>query len=230
MDDISTYPSKITIIKTLSNPVRLEALFRLFIEQRLSLSELSKILKKSKNTVIYHMKYLTAIELVRESNEKVEGSIKPVKIYERNPFFWKTMFKNFEEIANVPPENILDASGDIIQWNILLFETIREFLRYLCTFYEVNKKNIETAAQASEFHRQYHVPRDLVPLSETAYHEYMNIYEDFKQQFMHILEEDTINFQKTITKRPYLAMNMVIPIQKLVEFRDKVEIQKKTNL
>ena len=75
---------------------------------------------------------------------------------------------------------------------------------------------MDSASKIINFHQKNHIPRDLIPLSENGYNEYMKLYSDFMAKTMILLEKE--EKMEKIT-RPYLAFNMILPIKNLVEFR-----------
>lgn len=211
---------KIEIFKTLNSKPRLQALLYLFIYRKLNLSELSKLLGKTKNTTVYHMKLMATQGLILESDQSIERSIKPLKNYELSADFYKTVFMDFGNLANLPESQIIGYSRNIFRWNTLLFETVRELMREIGVFSETSEKLIKSPQDALQFHTnpKNHIPRDLIPLSENGYKEYLILYQEFKEKTLALLEKEELN--ETIT-RPYLAFNMVLPIRTLVELRRK---------
>ncbi len=209
---------KYEIIKTLNSKPRLQALLYLFIYRKLSLTELSKLLGKTKNTTVYHMKLMVAQGLILESDQFIPTSIKPLKNYELSPDFYKTVFMDFGDIANLPESKIIGYSKNIFRWNTLLFETVRELMREIGAFSDSSEKAIKTSQDALIFHTdpKNNIPRDLIPLSENGYKEYMELYEDFKRKTLKLIEKEE---RKETVARPYLAFNMVLPIKTLVELQ-----------
>ncbi|UYP47398.1 hypothetical protein NEF87_003683 [Candidatus Lokiarchaeum ossiferum] len=214
----SQVPEKIEIFKTLNSKPRLQALLYLFIYRKLNLTELSKFLGKTKNTTVYHMKLMANQGLILESDQIIEGSIKPLKNYELSADFYKTVFMDFGDLANLPESQIIGYSRNIFRWNTLLFETVRELMREISLFSETSEKSIKSSQDALQFHTNpsNHIPRDLIPLSENGYKEYMKLYQDFKEKTLALIEKEEL---KENIARPYLAFNMVLPIKTLVELR-----------
>ena len=68
---------KFDMLKTLNSKSRLRILLFLFIYRKLSLTELSQRLGKTKNTVIYHIKRMVNYGIIQEEDEKIPNSINP---------------------------------------------------------------------------------------------------------------------------------------------------------
>lgn len=211
----SESPKSLGIVKTLSSKPRLEALLLLFIYRKMSLTKLSKSLQKTKNTMIYHMDLLKKQGLIKEFDQKLEHSIKPIKIYELSNTFYETLFVPFEDISTLPKDQVLEHSKTIFRYNNLLFETIREILLRIRTNSSNMQKEIRSSQDAIEYHQDHATPRDLIPLSEKAYKNYMHNYEKLKRETLRALEEE--DRQSAAIERPYLAFNTVLPIKDLFE-------------
>lgn len=209
---------KLELVKALNSKVRLRVILLLFIYQKLSLSDLSEKLKRTKNTVIYHMNLLSEQGFLDEFDEKINGSIKPIKYYKLNEEFLEAVFQPFEDPSNLSEEDILEYSHSVIKWNALLFETIREFLKELNNFYLTNEKEIYQPQQALNFHQQNRTPRDLVPLSENGFNEYLKEYQNFMKKIVSYLEKENREAPDVI--RPFLAFNAIIPIKTLLESKN----------
>lgn len=213
---------KISLIKTLQSKVRLRALLYLFIYQKIHLTNLSQILKKTKNTTIYHMKQLINLGFVTQKEEKQAHSIKPITIYELNPFFTESVFKPFEDPSDLTPEEILVFSRNFFTYNVIFLETIREFLAELGNYYVFHEKQINDSRSAIEFHKIHTSPRELIPLSENGFHKYIEKFEKFKLDFINLWEEETKSNKDLI--HPYLMFQIIFPIKELVEKKGKKEI------
>ncbi|MCF2142002.1 MAG: helix-turn-helix domain-containing protein [Candidatus Lokiarchaeota archaeon] len=208
---------KLAIIKTLNSKTRLEALLLLFIYRKLSLTNISEILHKSKNTIIYHMRLLNEQGLITELTEKEEHSIKPIKYFVLHPEFHKKLYEPFEKLDKSSTADILNYSKTIFKYNILLFETIREFLHQLGEFYNQNQQQIHSSEEALQFHQTHQVPRDLIPLSEQAFQQYRKDYAELMKKTLSNIDKEKL--EDTHVIHPYLAFNTVIPLKTLFEFR-----------
>ena len=206
---------KFDMLKTLNSKSRLRILLFLFIYRKLSLTELSQRLGKTKNTVIYHIKRMVNYGIIQEEDEKIPNSIKPIKVYRLNPDLYKQIFTPFGDLADLSNNEIMEYSKNVFQWNSLLFETMRGFLKELSDFYSENEPNLHNIESTVAFHENHQTPRDLIPLSEQGYKEYMINYQ--------VMMEKTVNFLEKESKcqgeliRPFLAFNVVLPIKTLVE-------------
>ncbi len=105
--DDATKKNKLDLIKALNSKVRLRALLFLFIYDKLSLTELSEKLEKTKNTTIYHMKMLSALGLITEHDEKIPHSIKPAKFYILDANYVQSVFQPFEDPENLSDEDVM---------------------------------------------------------------------------------------------------------------------------
>ncbi len=206
---------KFDMLKTLNSKSRLRILLFLFIYRKLSLTELSQRLGKTKNTVIYHIKRMVNYGIIHEEDEKIPNSIKPIKVYRLNPDFYKQIFTPFGDLADLSNSEIMEYSKNVFQWNSLLFETMRGFLRELGDFYSENEPNLCNIESTVAFHENHQTPRDLIPLSQQGYHEYMKNYQEMMEKTVNFLEKES-NAQGELI-RPYLAFNVVLPIKTLVE-------------
>jgi len=206
---------KIEMLKTLNSKPRLRALLFLFIYRRLTLTELSKRLGKTRNTVIYHMKKMVNYGIIQEEDEKIEGSIKPIKVYHVNPEFYEQIFTPFEDLENLSKDEIIEYSKNVFQWNTLLFETMREFFRDVGEIYTQNEPHLRDIESTLAFHKKHQTPRDLIPLSEQGYHVYRENYRDLMEKTLSFLEKESK--QQGELTRPYMAFNVILPIKTLVE-------------
>ncbi|MHA1775915.1 MAG: hypothetical protein DRO88_02760 [Promethearchaeia archaeon] len=213
----SPLTEKFGIVKTLNSKSRLEALLLLFIYRKLSLTRISELMQKSKNTIIYHMKMLREHGLILELNEKEAHSIKPIKYFILHPDFHKKLYEPFEKLDTASPSEILDYSRTVFKYNILLFETIREFLHRLGEFYAKNQQRIQSEVEALNFHQSHQVPRDLIPLSEAAFQRYLQDYQELMRKTLAYIDKEQSKSTQLI--HPYLAFNMVFPLKTLFEFR-----------
>ena len=202
---------KFDMLKTLNSKPRLRILLFLFIYRRLSLTELSERLGKTKNTVIYHIKRMVTYGIIHEEDEKIPNSIKPIKVYHLNPDFYRQIFTPFGDLADLSDNEIMEYSKNVFQWNILLFETIREFLRELGDFYSENEPNLHDIESTVAFHKNHQTPRDLIPLSKQGYLEYMKNYKELMERTVNFLEKEEEE------EHEFLAFNVILPIKTLVE-------------
>ena len=213
---------KFEMLKTLNSKSRLKILLFLFIYRKLSLTELSseKYLNKSKNTVIYHIKRMVNYGIIHEEDEKIPNSIKPIKVYRLNPDLYKQIFTPFGDLADLSNNEIMEYSKNVFQWNSLLFETMRGFLKELSDFYSENEPNLHNIESTVAFHENHQTPRDLIPLSEQGFHEYMINYQVMIKKTVNFLEKESKTQGELI--RPFLAFKAVLPIKTLVE-RDSLK-------
>ncbi|MHA1520914.1 MAG: hypothetical protein ACTSRK_12090 [Promethearchaeota archaeon] len=210
------------IVKTLSSKPRLEALLLLFIYRKISLTDLSERLHKTKNTMIYHMRLLKEHGLITEFDRKIPGSIKPIKVYQLKPDFYKKLYVPFEDISKLPQDQVMEHSKTIFRYNMMLFETIREILSRIQTFYDSAQKEANTLEKVINFHENHSIPRDLIPLSEAAYKEYQDNYGDLIRKTLRFLEEEDETSPEV--ERPYLAFNSILPIKDIFEEKSKPSI------
>ncbi|MHA1584830.1 MAG: hypothetical protein ACTSVU_09635 [Promethearchaeota archaeon] len=210
-----TSQKKLLLLKTLNSKIRLKVILLLFIYQKLYLWQLPDKLGRTKNTIIYHMKMLSREGFVDEFDEKIPNSIKPIKYYRINGEFLKSVFQPFEDPSNLSDDEILEYSRNILKWNSVLFETIREFLKELNDFFQSSEKNIKNPTQARKFHQENTTPRDLVPLSEQGYAEYTKNYRNLMEKMVSFLDHENKNTPDIL--RPYLVFNAILPIKTLVE-------------
>jgi len=215
------------ILKTLNSKPRLQAILLLFIYQRLKLEDLSFLLGKTKNTVIYHMKMLAQQGLIEEADERVPNSIKPVKIYAISPDFTEKLYAPFERGGRPASEGLEDFARSIAQWNVLFFETMREFFKQITDLYTEADRALAKDRTAPNPAGGFIIPRDLIPLSAPAYDQYMALYARFLADVLRLIKQEEEARSGDPTRptllRPYLAFNTVIPIKSLVEkqFRRK---------
>jgi DNA-binding transcriptional ArsR family regulator len=215
----SSDQKKFEMLKTLNSKPRLRILLFLFIYRKLSLTELSERLGKTKNTVIYHIKRMVHYGIIHEEDEKIPNSIKPIKVYRLNSDLYKQIFTPFGDLRDLSNNEIMEYSKNVFQWNILLFETIREFLRELGDFYTQNEPSLHDIESTLAFHKNHQTPRDLIPLSEQGYLEYVKNYKELIERTVNFLEKEAEDNEELI--RPFLAFNIILPIKTLVDFRTK---------
>lgn len=217
----------IALLKTLSSKPRLHILFYLFIYSELSLSKLTEHLGKSKNTTLYHMKRLVEQDLVEEYDRPLSSSIKPEKCYRMNPDFYQKMFLPFDQMAELSKTELIDRTKQLTKWNALLFETMREMLKELRDFYRFQGNQLDKGndvTDAEKLHQNFDNPRDLIPLSEAGFKQYMKNYQELAQKTQQILKSENQSGNAII--RPYLVFNTVLPIQKILEYKHKHNSEK----
>ncbi len=205
------------LMKTLSSKPRLETLFYLFIYQNLSLTDLSHHLKKSKNTTVYHMKRLVQQNLIMEFDKPIPGSIKPEKCYHLNPDFYQQMFLPFDKMAELSKTELVEYTQQVTKWNALLFETMREILKELSNFYQIQGRSAVNSEDALKIHQDLQTPRDLIPLSEKGLNTYLTHYQELLKKTQAYLTQE--NAQKDNIIRPYLVFNAILPIKEILEFK-----------
>jgi len=218
MDDASK-KNKLELIKALNSKVRLRALLFLFIYEKLSLTELSGKLEKTKNTTIYHMKMLSALGLINEHDEKIPNSIKPAKYYVLDSNYVQSVFQPFEDPENLPDHEVMDFSKNVFKWNTIFFETIRELLSTLGNYFIDSEKSLKDPQSAIDFHKNHATPRDIIPLSKAGYQFYLEQYAKLMEKTIQFLENEAKENHETI--HPYLVFNTILPIKNLVESKKK---------
>ncbi|MHA1617713.1 MAG: hypothetical protein ACTSVZ_00410, partial [Promethearchaeota archaeon] len=102
-------------------------------------------------------------------------------------------------------------------WNSLLFETMRGFLKELSDFYSENEPNLHNIESTVAFHKNHQTPRDLIPLSENGYLEYIKNYKELMVKTVNFLEKEAEDQEELIRPFPFLAFNIILPIKTLVE-------------
>lgn len=212
--------NRIEVMKLLSSVPRLRIMILLLIFRKLSLSQLSKYLGRTKATVTHHLKKFDTLGIINISRKESRGSI-DAKVYELDPDFFKLVelnFDSFQSFEKKEGEELLHYALLRDKW---MFEAFRNILIFANRFYqEIDERYLsgdkEFIKQTQDFYFKSPVNYDLWFLTENARKSYDNALTQFKEQINKIIEDD--NKKGKYIERPYCVLHLLLPLKKLSEF------------
>lgn len=222
--DINTLKEKIVrnieIIKLLNKPTRYRLIFLLLIYPKLSLTELSKHLGKTKSTIIHHLKKFEKFNIFKTSRKPVPSYI-DAKIYRLIPDFLKILKFNttdFNQFSNPEKKNLLPS---MLLKDIWVFELIRKMLEQSILLYKaIGETNFEsetdTSTELIEFYLKNPIKYDIWTLTKEELESYEKLVEEFKIKLNNDIHET--NVTKKNIERPYLVFHGFFPMNDLIKY------------
>ncbi len=207
------YARIIQYFELLDDPTRMRILFFLYLYPRLSLTQLSILLHRTKPAVSHQIKKFVEIGIIKITQLPFQGNVAE-NFYE--------LVNNFEEKIRLNParENPSNLSKDT---DILLFQAIKGMFKFTSNmFMHFTEFYQKLEDRVRKFKDPIEIPTlgnyiQILPLSRKGYelciHEVQKITERiFKLQE----EEDKMDF----VERPMIYIATIFPIKALLSFKD----------
>ena len=211
---------RIEVMKLFSSVHRLRIMLLLLIYRKLSLSQLSKLLGRTKATVTHHLKKFEMLNIIKISRKESRGSI-DAKVYELDPDFFDLVKFNFESFKSLEQKESKELLRYVLLRDKWMFEAFRNILVFANRFYqEIDEKYLsddkEFVKQAQDFYFDNSINYDLWFITENGRKSYVKALTQFKEEIKKIIEDD--NMRGKLIERPYCILHLLLPLKKLSEF------------
>jgi len=218
---ISKIHNRMKIMKTLNSPTRFILIGYLLVHRRLSLTKISKLVGKTKSTVIHHMKKLSEIGLIIEEEEEVVGSITPLRYYRISRDIIDKATVITDNVADIPDEKIVSMTSLALNSSRWWFESQRCMFEMMGQYYDDTILKINNKPDiAREFYSsKNNFDFGSLPLTDEGYIEYLDAYKEFETKMNHIVSRDLERIEEDGKQvgRPYFLVHAVIPFGKILE-------------
>ncbi len=201
-------------IRLLEDPTRMRIILLFLLYHRISLTELSRLLNRTKPAVLYQLNKFAEIGLIRISQDLVK------EFYTANFYELIPEFMNFATIDSDPTKAI--PHEIIKEWEILEFQAEKEVFKLssnmLLLFAELLGSLEKKAEKIKEPFGFHHPPFNLTlrPLSKTAYQYYTQEIKNVAQKALKLMEEENER-EDQLLERPWLLLNVFLPVKDLLD-------------
>ncbi|MFX1513491.1 MAG: ArsR family transcriptional regulator [Promethearchaeota archaeon] len=209
----------IGILEAYESETRLNIIVLLLINQELSLGEIAFYLKKSKPTILRHIQILIDLGLVKVFNkdEVQRGNIKRnyySLIRDKDDLFDREKFARLE--AQSTRERILA----LYEYN----QSIYLLLGRMTKFIDIFGKNLKFLAdhQPNTVDLDWLLEKKMPEVNFRMFSD--NQFKKFEKVFIKFLDEvEEIEKEDDDSEKPYMFLDLVFPIQYLIELERKIE-------
>ncbi|MBD3340900.1 MAG: ArsR family transcriptional regulator [Candidatus Lokiarchaeota archaeon] len=211
---------RIEVLKLLSSIPRLRIMLLLLIFRKLSLTQLSDLLGRTKATVIHHLKKFEKSNIINTSREESQGSI-DAKVYELDPEFFNLAELNIKNFQNLKKKESKEILHHILLRDKWMLETFKNILIFANQFYrEIDEKYLSEdkkfMKKTQDFYFKSPIDYDLWFITEEGRENYLKALSQFKEQINKIINED--NKKGGLIERPYCILHLLLPLKDLSEF------------
>ena len=207
----------IEIIKLLDNTQRIRIILLLMIFQKLSLTDLSLLLGRSKMTVIYHIKKFDELGLLKITTKEGRGAI-DANVYELESKFFNSIKFNIEQINDNNQQNVKNLLHHTLLKDILMFDLFIGIFE-LSKYYYKSIDELVNSDSLKEFQDKIfnsHINYDIWFLTEEGRKSYDKAVIQFKNQINDIVKRDIKS--SNYLERPYCILHMLFPLQKIAKY------------
>jgi DNA-binding transcriptional ArsR family regulator len=211
---------QIEFMKLLSSVPRLRIMLLLLIFRKLSLAQLSKLLRRTKATITHHIKKFETSEIIKISRKEARGPIDAI-FYELDPNFFNLVELSFDKFQSLNQNESRELLHYVLLRDKWTFEVFRNILNFVNQFYqEIDERfltnNSDFIKQTKDFYFKSPVDYDVWFLTEDEKKLYDKEVIQFKERISKIIDNGTKN--EKLDVRPYCILNLVLPVKKLSEF------------
>ena len=207
-------------MKLMSSLTRFRILLLLLIYPKISLSEFSKLLGRTKSTIYHHLKKFDDLGILKTSRKSVPSYI-DAKIYKLKPDFLKIINLKIEDFKSLSEKEKPAILTYILSKDIKTFEVVKTLFEQVILLYKtidkvvVNKDQI-SSDDYSSFYLKNPIKYDIWFLTDEEFELYNECILDFKTKLNSRLKENN-EHPKGIIK-PFLVLNSIFPIEKLLKY------------
>ncbi len=207
----------IEFTQLLEDPTRMKILFLFFLHQRLSLTQLSDLVHRTKPAISHQLKKFIKIGIIKITKQPVRGMIM-ANFYELVPDFLSKAVVGVDPTSDIPREIIKDVEVLQIRAEKEVFNLSSNIFLQFADFYSHMEKR---AQEMEEPFGTYLPPFNLTlfPLSSNAYQYFAKEMVKIQQTISKMTEEEN---QQTegVVKRPMLYITSVLPIKDFLSHID----------
>ncbi len=205
--------------KILDSGLKVRIMMMLQIFPEMSLTKLSKKLKKAKSTISKHMNELIDLNLIIVREKHHRGSIKQ-KLYSVSK---KTGYRGrtYDDLKNDSPDMFLKHLHEEYLINLRLFTYIQENSQQILGFINNFYPNLTTKDITDEFKEDIYryntcVPRTIF-MTKEEYIDYREKFIEFDDEFIRQMEIGRLRNSNDHPKE-YLVVHELIPIRRVLDF------------
>ena len=218
INGISELKTQIEVMKLMKHVTRFRLISFLLIFPRLSLSELSSFLGRSKATISHHLSKLESVRIIYTTTKQARGSI-DAKVYELTPKFFELSSLDFSSLKFYE-KNDFELAKIAIQRDKMLFEVITNIFEQLRLIYdgfeeELLKSKSEISEKAQKLDFENLINYNCWFLTEDQRDKFNELFLDFKTNLMKYIKKT--NNEDNEKVKPYLIFQSLIPFKKINE-------------
>jgi len=216
---------RIEVLRLMESLTRLRILLSLLIFKKVSLTKLSQLLGRAKSTIIYHMRKLDNLGLIKSTKKNARGSI-DAKVYELSPEFLEKLYLKIDKIILSKQSKEKEVFNDVILNDILFFKIIKILFEQVILYYEgIINKNMKVKPKSFKDFKDKHfktpINYDFWFLSEKGYELYKKQITKFKKELENIIHQEKFEDKEVI--RPYLVLNTFFPLLQIIGYDSELK-------
>ncbi len=207
-------------MKLMSSLTRFRILLLLLIYPKLSLSEFSNLLGRTKSTIHHHLKKFENLDILSTSRKPVPSYI-DAKIYALKPDFLKILNLKFEDFKKFSAKEKQTILPYVLSKDIEIFEVIKNLFEQVVLLYKtIDKAGItsdqKSSNEYSNFYMSSPIKYDIWFLNKEELELFNDSLLDFKNKLNKMHKED--NKQNKNDRKPFLILNSIFPMEKLLKY------------
>lgn len=210
----------IEIMKLMSSLTRFRIILLLLIYPEISLSEFSKLLGRTKSTILHHLKKFENLGIVKTRRKSVPSYI-DAKIYKLKPDLLKIINLKIEDFKTLSDKEKQTILPYILTKDIKIFEVIKILFEQVILLYKtIDKVGINNDQNSSEdfssFYLKNPIGYDIWFLTDEEYEMYNKSILDFKAK----LDKGLLGINKhgKEVRKPFMILNSIFPMEKLLKY------------
>ncbi|TFG02764.1 MAG: transcriptional regulator [Promethearchaeota archaeon] len=207
------------LIASIKNKIQIRIIIELFINQELSLTQISKHIKKSKSTIVRNLRNLTDSGIIYVSKEvKVRGSIKSKYYRLRDDYI--LLGDNYDDnslLTIQPPKKVEEFIKyfRVIQSIIKIMKNPLDILNDFIENYEENE-NVEYETFYKNI-KKIKPLMNLIFISEEKFKKVLDVINDFHEKIKEITSSE--ENQKEYLKKPFIFMSSLLKMNELYQLK-----------
>ncbi|MBN2156785.1 MAG: ArsR family transcriptional regulator [Candidatus Lokiarchaeota archaeon] len=204
--------------KILDSSLKVRIMILLIIYPELSLTQLSKKLKKVKSTISKHMNELIKLGLAKEREQDVGASLKQ-KLYSSTSKYgyWSRTDK---DLINKSPTEVLRYLKEEYNLKLRSFSFIKEITEHVLSYVNDYYLNLKIEHIDNNFVKNLHNCSRCVPrlnfFTKEDYIQYQKEFLKFEKEFIKKIETKYLNNPQNIAKE-YLVIDQFLPIREILD-------------
>lgn len=211
-----TLQQQIDFIKLMKDPTRLRMFFLLYAYKRLSLTQISDLLRRTKPAVSHQIEKFVKIGMIKITEQEVRGKIK-ANFYELVPGFLKNATIKIDPTLKIPNSLMkeieilqIQAKKEIFQIGSNIFQQYFEYYQNL----ELETKKVK------ETYGIYLPPFSFsaLPLSKKAYEFYAGEMSQLTQKVIKFVNEEEMSEESDLIERPMMLLHSILPVKDFLTY------------
>ncbi|MBN2156046.1 MAG: winged helix-turn-helix transcriptional regulator [Candidatus Lokiarchaeota archaeon] len=202
------------VMKLSANETRLRGLLLMLINRKMTLTELSEQIGRSKSTILHHVKKFEKLGVIQRIG----------KYYVYHPNFLKIFNIELEHALKINPDNKEQLEQLFFRRDLLTIGLLREIFTHVFFLYQFLEKNLESSdiqikKKSSSYWKSNPIRYNMHLLEEEDLNEYMKIRNNFFNQLNREQTESNQGEKLEVSKKnKYILLESAFPIDSYAKY------------